>query len=777
MLLIFLILTSCSPTRYIKSYQALVSKVKITGPNKELNDQAASYVKQKPNRRFLLALYNTFNTENGHYKPALRLKEGIGEPPVIYDTTLTEQSAKQIKLFLKDNGYFDARVEFLTTQRKKRASVVYSIIPDKPYTVSGLTTTIQDTSLGRIYASMASANLIKTGTIYTASTLDDEQIRLNSLFRENGYYRFTKQYIRFIVVDTLHNHTIGVTEIVDNPDSGAHQKFYIDSVRIKIHADTNNISQKQALDTVRRLPNYLYFEDPYAHFKPIITRNTIYLERNHLFRLKDQLVSYNRLSELGVFREIKITYKENQKDSLARLEALIDVTERKKLSVSLGVDGNFNSSFYGINPTATYTDRNFFKGAEVFEIRVGGTLNNTIHQRDMGVYNRREFSIQASLTYPFLLIPFYHSRMGREGDLPHTTLSSRYNYVFQPLYNRREFSATLSYVFDDTRRSIHTITPIEASLLKANLDPTFRQLFITYGNLSRLQSFTSSLIFGSQYNYQRNAYLLRTRSNFFYLNANIEVVGNSLSLIGHFFPSKATRDNGRLFGLPYYQYIKPEIDLRFYHKIGASAELIFRINPGVAYAYGKTTELKSIPFDRQFFVGGPNSVRGWLTRQLGPGSYLSKISKNPDSVTIGIQRRAIDQTGEVKIEGNVEYRFNITREILDHQLSGATFVDFGNIWLLRADSGRPGGNFQFDKALKQLALGTGFGLRYDLGFFLFRFDVGLKLYDPIYANTDGWVIKHLGSKSFQADYLNRFGDDHTGGYHFLSYNFGIGFPF
>lgn len=776
LLLIFLFLSSCRPTRYIKPYQALLTRVKISGTVRELNEQSSSYIKQKPNRRFLLALYNTFNTRGGKYKPADRIKSGIGEEPVIYDTTLTEQSTHQIQLFLKDNGYFNATVSYQTTQRKKRAYIVYTINPDKPFRISNLNSSIQDTSLKQLFALNASANLIKTGQIYKASVLDDEQTRLNSLYRENGYYRFTRQYIRFIVVDTLHNNTVGITEIVDNPDSGQHRKYYLDSVKLTIHPDTNSSNLKKLTDPQRILKSGLYYNDPYARFKPIISRNTIYLEKNHLFRMKDQLVSYNRLSELGVFREIKIGYKESQRDTAARLVALVDVTERKKLSVTLGADGNFNESFFGINPTATYTDRNFFKGAEVFELRIGGTVNNTLQKRDENVYDRREFSAQASLTYPFLLIPFYNARMGREGDLPHTTISTRYNYVYQPLYKRQEFSTTLSYIFDDTRRSIHTITPVEATVLKANLDPTFRALFTEYGNLSRLQSFTSSLIFGSQYNYERNAYLLRTHASFFYLNANIEVVGNSLALLDHLLPAAGTaRDNGKLVGLPYYQYVKPELDLRFYHTVGANGEIIFRFNPGLAYAYGKTTDLKSIPFDRQFFVGGPNSIRGWLTRQLGPGSYISKI--NPDSVQIDIQRRAIDQTGEVKLEGNVEYRFDLSRNFFEHKLSGATFVDFGNIWLLRADAGRPGGNFQFDKFLKQVALGTGFGLRYDLGFFIFRFDVGLKLYDPIFAGTDGWVFKYIGNKNFQSNYLKQFGDDLTGGYHFLSYNFGIGFPF
>jgi len=765
----------CRPTRYLTSKQALLTNVKLTGAKPEVIDKAEAFVRQKPNRKFLLALYNTFNTENGHYKPASRIKQGIGEEPALFDTTSAELSTRNVTGFLKDNGYFDASVNYVLRIQKKRAYITYVLKPGTPYQIASCSRLIHDAALEALYASFFEESFLKAGDIYRSDNLDAEQSRLTSIYKENGYFKFTKQYVRFLVIDTLHNHTINLTTVVDNPDTGLHRKYTVDTVFMRVNADTSQLLTRKS-DSIRHLPRGLLFYDPFNRFNPKITRNTVYLEKSRIFSSNDELVTYKRLAELGVFREIRINYKEGHKDSAARINAFIDGTERKKLNASMGADANFNGSYYGFAPALTYTDRNFLKGAEIFQLKVGGTVNNTF-KRDSGIYNRREFSIQANITYPFLALPFYHSRIGRIGGLPHTTVLARYAYVYQPLYSRREFSTNLSYQFGDTRARTHTITPIEFTLLKAHLDPGVERTFRQNGNQARLQSFTSSIINGSAYNYEQNAYLLKTRANFFYVNANLELVGNTLSLADRILPVKKYRNNGKLFGLPYYQYIKPELDLRLYRKVGTNGELIFRFNPGVAYAYGKENGLRSIPFDRQFFVGGPNSIRAWLARQLGPGSYLYVIQANSGpQQRIEIQRRAIDQTGDVKVEGNLEYRFDISRNFFYHRLSGAAFADFGNIWLLHGDVSEPNANFQFNSFLRQIALGTGAGLRYDLSFFIFRFDLGLKLYDPIYAYIDPWVIKKFGNKEFRRDYNTRFGND-LNGYHFLTYNFGIGFPF
>jgi outer membrane protein insertion porin family len=270
----------------------------------------------------------------------------------------------------------------------------------------------------------------------------------------------------------------------------------------------------------------------------------------------------------------------------------------------------------------------------------------------------------------------------------------------------------------------------------------------------------------------------------------LEIVGNTLSLLDKYFPKKGGQSNGQILGLPYYQFVKPELDFRVYRTLGANSLLVFRLAPGLAYAYGRIDSLKSVPFDRQFFVGGPNSLRAWSARQLGPGSFL-RIIPTSTSITqdtaalIASQLRGLDQTGEIKLEGNVEYRFLITSDFFGRKLSGASFVDFGNIWLVRPDPTRPEANINFKNVFRQIAIGTGLGIRYDLSFFIFRFDVGVKLYDPIFSNGDGWVIKKFASQAFKDEYLNTYGGRNSAGnplssslgYHFVTYNFGIGLPF
>ena len=754
----------------------------------ELNEKALTYLKQKPNRKFLLALYNTFNTTKGHYKDSTKIRKNIGEEPVIYDSILTILSTTELRNFLKDQGYFDATVTYNTRFNKKRnrAYINYTAYPQSPYIISSFKDSIQDTDLRKIYHNFLSGSFIQTGKIYSADDLEAEQGRVNDIFRENGYYKFSRQYVRFLVFDTLKTHQVHLQLIVDNPDSDIHRKYYMDSVLLTVHADhdiRNTIVSKDTLD----LKNHRYFFDAYNKFRPKITRNTVYFKNGDIFRNSDQQITYRRLAQLGVFRQIKIDYKEFKKDSL---NALIEVTQSKKLSLSLSGEGTLNQDFYGLNTNIIYSDHNFFKGAELFEYKIGGTLNQNFPDHT-NIYNRKEFTTQASLQFPLLLLPFYHPTMGKHGDLPHTKILAGYSYITQPLFNRREYLTSLSYQFQDTRAKIHTITPIEITLLNAYLDPGIVKKFDSTGNRSRLQSFTSSIIAGSTYNYEQNGYLLRSHQNFVYFNGHLELVGNTLSLIDRYFPSKQNRANGKLLGLPYYQFVKPEFDFRWYKTVGANGTLVFRLSPGIAYSYGKSDSLQSVPFDRQFYVGGPNSIRAWPSRQLGPGSYLRPIpaasTPQQDSLAgIASELRALDQTGEVKIEGNIEYRFLITSNFFGRKLSGASFVDFGNIWLSRNDATRPGANFNFHDFGKQIAIGTGVGIRYDLSFFIFRFDVGLKLYDPIFSNTDGWVIKHFGSDTFRNQYFDQFGgiDSKTHNlvpnvstYRWVTYNFGIGFPF
>lgn len=755
---------------------------------KELNEKALSYLKQKPNRTFLLAIFNTFNTVHGKYKDSLKIRHGIGEEPVIYDTLLTSQSNTQLINFLKSKGYFDASSKFLTRIKNKRAYITYQVIPRIPYHVNTITDSISDTTLKRLFNEAKIRSNLKVGMIYDIDLLDAEQARINELYRENGYFKFSKQYVRFIVFDTLQTKQIGLELIVDNPDSSKHHKYYIDSVLLNVRADHTEETPIVSHDTIN-LKNNRFFYDPYKKFKPGIIHNTLYFNSGDIFRSSDQNISYRRFAQLGVFRQIKIDYKEYSRDSIYHLNPQIEVTQNKKLSISLSGEGSLNQDFFGLNSNLIYSDHNFFKGAELFEFKIGGVLNHNL-AKQTNIYNRTEFNTQASIQFPFLVIPFYQPEMGKQGDLPHTKILLGYSYITQPTYNRREYLTSLSYQFQDTRAKIHTVTPIEISFLKAYLLPVIRSVFDSTGNQSRLQSFTSSIIAGSAYNYEQNGFLLKTQQNFIYFNGHLELVGNTLSLVDRYLTKKANQSNGQILGLPYYQFAKSELDFRWYKTVGANGILVFRLAPGLAYSYGKTDLLNSVPFDRQFFVGGPNSIRAWPARQLGPGAYLRKIliptnSKGDTAALLSSQLRGLDQTGEVKLEGNVEFRFLLASDFFGRKLSAAAFADFGNIWLARFDHNRREADINSSTFLKQFALGSGAGLRYDLSFFIFRFDVGVKLYDPLFGDTNGWVIQKFGSTAFKEAYLNTYGGLNSHGqllssnlaYHFLTYNFGIGFPF
>ncbi len=278
---------------------------------------------------------------------------------------------------------------------------------------------------------------------------------------------------------------------------------------------------------------------------------------------------------------------------------------------------------------------------------------------------------------------------------------------------------------------------------------------------------------GMKYAYTLNGEKLLQNRSFIYFRGNMDIAGNLLQLASNTFGDKHDPKNGdfgKIFGLPFNQYVRPEIDLRWYKSLGGDRQFIARLNTGIGYAYGNST---SMPFEKLFYAGGSSGVRAWQARTLGPGNY------NREVITDSITRNAsfgIDQLGQMRIETNFEYRFLLTNKLFGGKLKGAAFVDMGNIWNISAGNPQPETYFKLDQLGKQIAIGTGLGFRYDVEFFVFRFDLGLKIKDPQFVGSEQWVINKFfnGGKDFKRRYLITHNPDV---YRFVQYNFGIGFPF
>lgn len=772
-LFLTVILSGCSATRYLNDDQALVKEVKLKGIDKNFSENAYQYVQQdiRPNSRINLALYNMFNTKDGKYRSD-RIKN-IGEAPRLLDSSLVDISSREIQKFLAYKSFFNAKVTSQIKVKNKKAYITFVADPGPSFKVRNVNHSISDTAVRNLYVKNRERfTKLQSGNRYD---VDSVMLEINSIFalmKSNGYYDFLKPYIHVDADSTLLSSQVDLKLNVYNPPGKTEHKVY--------HLNNTSIDIKNSNVRFGRRPpdsamvDSQYFFRDYSHrFKFDKLTRYIFLNKGDRYSVANENLTYDRLYELNVFRNIKIEY-EKDPDSI-HLNARMEITPLKRNSNRVEGEYTFNSGRNGFNIGNTYTNRNLFGGAERLDIkfRYGILFDSRDKKLFSSVFNR-DIQIGANLIIPRIVAPFYIRENYRAG-LPHTTISSSMQIFDQPgAFRNRLFINSISYDWTQSKSRLHSFTPINIEYRDGRLDEAFKDSLIQSGNLLYVQTNDRRFLnIGSQYNFTLNAQKLTSYDNFIYFRGFFDIGGNSLGLLANVFNFHKDENGFRTFmGLPYLQYAKTEIDLRIYKSLGGERQFVARINPGVALPYGNSNAL---PFERNFYAGGSSGVRAWQARTLGPGNYNRSVIKDEETRK---NLTYLDQYGEIKFEGNLEYRFKLMNNFFGSKLKGATFVDYGNVWRLDDNANIPGGKFEFDKFLNQLALGAGAGLRFDLQYFVFRFDVGAKIKDPQFTGSDNWVIKHLLSssarKEFKDEYIETNSPDR---YRFLQYNFGIGMPF
>ncbi|RZK66034.1 MAG: hypothetical protein EOO92_25690, partial [Pedobacter sp.] len=392
----------------------------------------------------------------------------------------------------------------------------------------------------------------------------------------------------------------------------------------------------------------------------------------------------------------------------------------------------------------TYTNNNLFRGAERFEFQIKGGLQSRLGNGSSpfsDIY-QKDFSLSANLSVPRLMLPFISARPGRRGGMPHTIFSTSYAYALQTdFFQRHVFLNSVTYEFVESKSKYHSVTPLNFEYRLGNLSSNLSDSIIANNQYYVRLLSRKDITLGIKYTYSLNSDKLLTNSDFIYFRGNIDLAGNMLQLASKLSGTKRNPDAGdfaKIFGLPFNQYVRPEVDVRWYKGLGGEKQVVTRINAGVGFAYGNST---AMPFEKLFFAGGSSGVRAFQARTLGPGNYNRGVSI-PDSAT----RRSlfgIDQLGDMHIEANLEYRYLLLNKFFGAKLKGAVFLDAGNVWNISSDNAESSTKFDFSKLGKQLGIGTGVGFRYDVQYFVFRFDVGLKLKDPQFEGSDQWVISKL----------------------------------
>ncbi len=764
-------MTGCSPTRFLTKEQVLVTKLNIEGVDARFEEQAAEYIQRdirKPSW-LNLRLYILANTKKGKFRTE-NIKK-LGEAPALLDSSLVEISRTQIEKFLHTKGFLKAKVQSTISVKGKKARIDFKATPGPSYVFGALNYSIADSAVQALYlANKTGATSIQTNMRYDADSLSAERERMYQLMRRNGYYTYLRQYLRF-EIDTAQaaGNKADVKLILSNP-SGlyTHPQYTIGQSFISIRTSAGEAKGTLG-DSIQKSDDF-YLKDYSGRFKLNPIKRYMYLKPGTLYNLSAENLTYDRLYDLNVFRNIKISYQK-QSDSSTVLDAIYELTPLKKMSNRIEGEYTLNAARNGFNVGNTFTNRNVFGGAEQFDLKFSyGVLfdSKAVSQLADRAFNR-ELEVGANLIFPRIVLPFKNSVSSKNG-LPHTTFSTSFQYFRQKdAFENRTFINSITYDWTETKFKKHTFTPFSLEYRNGQLDSDFRDYLNANGFALYVKTNDRQFVnFGSQYTFTLNNVLLSSNANFFYFRAMADLSGNTLGLLSKTLNLKNDINGDRtVFGLPYLQYAKAEFDLRWYTHFGGDKQLVFRLNPGIGLPYGNSTYL---PIEKNFYAGGTSGIRAWQARTLGPGNY-NRADIDPQ---IRQNLRNLDQLGELKLEGNIEYRFKILNNLFGAKLKGATFADFGNIWRARTVAENPGGEFKSSKFFKQFALGAGAGLRFDMDYFIFRLDAAVKIRDPQFSGSDQWVIKNLFNKEFKQNYSSSHYPDV---YRFVQYNFGIGMPF
>ncbi len=763
----------------------------MKGVDKEFALAAPTYVdkEQQPNNWINLQLYYLFSNHG---------KKDIGEPPAVLDSDLVEFSRNQIERFLQSKGYLKVKVADSISIKKQKAELIFTATEGPLFHIRKIQDSIADPKVRALYrVNRKRFSHVQPGGRFDTDSLAYDRDAFYQIMKENGYYDFYRQYINYTYDSTFRSSVVDIVMYVVNPvGKSSHPVYRLNNTLITIATTDGQTSGKA--DTLQVDSEFRYVD--YSHkFAPRTVIDYIFQHKGQLYDADRQTLTTSRLSELNVFRNVPNPTYTKLPDSTNRLNTKIDIVPLKQFSDRVDAEFLFNSGQYGYNLANTFTDRDVFKNAAILQLKVnwsvlydkGGSISNS-----QGIENN-DLTIGGNLIYPRIISPFDLAMPGKYG-VPHTTFSSNYQLFYEAgLVQRTSLTNAITYDFAELANKTHTITPIDIEFSRGVIDPIAQNILAekdlyAYSYLIGRTIFTA----GSQYTYQFNANKLNTFTNFLYLRGSIDVGGNTLDLLAHLFNSPRDSTGERqLLGYTFAQYAKVETDFRVYHNFGGERELVFRINPGVGVPYGNSSQLKfkdstyvgGLIFEKNFYAGGANDMRAWLPRTLGPGEFNRATFYGPPGTTLKPSRgdslrtrlKYLDQFGEIKIISNLEYRYKLADDFFGSVLRGAVFMDAGNVWRLHAQEGVPNVQFSLNDILPGTAIDFGTGLRFDVGFFVFRLDAAFKFKDPQFTGSNQWVlIDHFDELFYNGPFKKTYEIDNSGDtYNFMQLNFGVGMPF
>lgn len=752
-------ITGCSTTRYLAEDEKLYTgaDIKLESEEKIENRRAVEreleeVVRPRPNDK----LFGLFRHRLWFYSVAgeeadrgLRgwIKNRLGQPPVLVEHANPENTSILMSNRLQNLGYFNAKVAYEISERKRTANILYTVQPHHPYRINDIHFPEPDMELTEEIRNTKDETLLREGEIFNLSDLRAERERIDAVLKNRGFFYFNVDFMRFRADSTIGNNQVDLFLTVrEDAPRAAQYRYRIGNIYLypDYILDRDVISLPS--DTI--YTDGMYIIQHENRFRPEIFDRYVFFNTGAYYNRQDHLLTINRLMGLGMFKFGNVRFRETDNVEQPSIDAhiyLTPVTERSLRAEFRAVSKSNDLAGPGLS--MGYRNRNLFRGAELFTADINTSFETQLGggQRGLALY---QIGVETELQIPRIISPI--PIFTRESlFVPRTRIRFGYDILHRVDWLRiNSFSTRFGYVWMSGRYVRQELNPIGLNYFRSTVISSELEDDLTE-NPARRRSLESQFIIGTTYSLFFNNQTDAQRRNHVYFNFNVDLAGNTINLLQSLFRSGAATEDEpfTMFGIPYSQYARADFDLRYYLRTGEKSQIVTRLIAGVGVPYGNST---SMPYVKQYFSGGSNSIRAFPARSLGPG--ILPPPEDDGFIT--------DRTGDIRLEANLEYRFPFVSI-----LKGALFIDAGNIWMVRQDETREGVVFDFNAFAGELAVGTGFGLRLDASFFVIRFDIAFPLRKPYLPRGERWVTDEIdfGNSQWRRDNL--------------AFNIAIGYPF
>lgn len=746
-------MASCNNTKYLPKNESLYTgaDIKIEAPEmkkkqrKAIKAELQALTRPKPNSSILglrpkLWFWNIGGTPKRKIS-VKRLIKKMGEPPVVLSDLNLEKNNQILQNNLENQGFFRSSVTGEVSIKNRRAKAIYTVVPGSQYTINEVIFQKDSSILQKEIARTERRTLLKKNQPFDLEVIKAERTRIDSRLKNRGFYFFNEDHLIIDADTTIGNNKVNlyVNTKTDIPRNA--KKIY----RINDIVIYPTYSLNAAEDTSKKYGEMYqgyYVIDSAKFYKPKLFLQAMQFNKGEIYRRNEHNATLNRLINLNIFKFVKNRF-EVAGDTL--LNAYYYLTPQPKKSLRAEIGGLTKSNnLTGTQLTVGFTNRNTFRGGEILTVNASAGAEVQVSGQFKG-YNTYRLGAEANLAIPRFVVPFV-TLNPRGGFVPRTNIQLGYDWLNrEKLYTMNSFRGAFGYIWKESARKEHTFYPISVQYVQpVNVTQEYLESIAQNPTLQKVVD--TQFILGANYNYLFNQLSGRVPDNAFYFNGLIDVSGNIAGLVKKNVIKDG--DTARLFGAPFSQYAKIETDLRYYRNLGNDNTWASRLILGAGFPYGNSREL---PYIKQFFSGGNNSLRAFRSRSLGPGTYR----------TPGIDTASFlpDQSGDLKLEVSTELRFKIFKPVF-----GALFVDAGNIWLYNDNQYKPGAKFTSD-FLKEVGVGTGVGLRVDISVLVLRLDLAFPIRKPWLPEAERWVLDEI-----------RFGDKEWRKEN-LIFNLAIGYPF